>query len=103
MTDAKTHDVDFQGSFFALEVDALTIAWFTGCSGLSLEFDVATFKEGNGSKVVERKRPGKPKYSEDLPRFFAYAHKVAVRYNGLGPLVRLIEPLMGEQRHDVYF
>jgi phage tail-like protein len=64
MTDAKTHDVDFQGSFFALEIDALTIAWFTGCSGLSVEFDVTTFKEGNGSKVVERKRPGKPKYSE---------------------------------------
>src|SRR3989337_3611363 len=64
MTDAKTHDADFQGSFLALEVDALTIAGFTVCSGLSLEFDVATFKEGNGEKVVERKRPGKPKYSE---------------------------------------
>ena len=64
MTDAKTHDADFQGSFFALEIDALTLAWFTGCSGLSLEFDVTTFKEGNGKKVVERKRAGKPKYSE---------------------------------------
>ena len=64
MTDAKTHDADFQGSFFALEIDALTLAWFTGCSGLSLEFDVVTFKEGNGKKVVERKRAGKPKYSE---------------------------------------
>ena len=64
MTDAKTHDADFQGSFFALEIDALTLAWFTGCSGLSLEFDVTTFKEGNGKKVIERKRPGKPKYSE---------------------------------------
>ncbi len=31
---------------------------------MSLEFDVTTFKEGNGKKVVERKRPGKPKYSE---------------------------------------
>jgi phage tail-like protein len=64
VTDAKTHDIDYQGSFFALEVDALTLAWFTGCSGLSLEFDVITFKEGNGKKVVERKRAGKPKYSE---------------------------------------
>ena len=64
MTDAKTHDAEFQGSFFALEIDALTLGWFTGCSGLSLEFDVTTFKEGNGKKVVERKRPGKPKYSE---------------------------------------
>jgi len=64
MTDAKTHDQDFQGSFFALEIDGLTLAWFTGCSGLSLEFDVTTFKEGNGKKVIERKRAGKPKYSE---------------------------------------
>jgi len=64
MTDAKTHDASYQGSFFALEIDSLTLAWFTGCSGLSLEFDVTTFKEGNGKKVVERKRAGKPKYSE---------------------------------------
>jgi phage tail-like protein len=64
MTDAKTHDQDFQGSFFALEIDGLTLGWFTGCSGLSLEFDVTTFKEGNGTKVIERKRAGKPKYSE---------------------------------------
>jgi len=48
-------------------------------------------------------RDGKAKYSEDLPRFFGYAHRVATRYNGLGPLARLLEPLMGERRHDVYF
>ena len=48
-------------------------------------------------------RDGKPKYSEDLPRFFNYAHKVAARYNPLRPLARLIEPLMGAQRRDVYF
>ena len=64
MTDAKTHDADFQGSFFALEIDSLTLGWFTGCSGMSLEYDVTTFKESNGKKVIERKRPGKPKYSE---------------------------------------
>jgi len=64
VTDAKTHDIDFQGSFFALEIDSLTIAWFTGCSGMSLEFDVIEFKEGNGTKVVQRKRAGKPKYTE---------------------------------------
>jgi N-acetylmuramate 1-kinase len=48
-------------------------------------------------------RDGKPKYSEDLPRFFAYAHKVAVRYNGLGPLARLLEPLMGTGRVDAFY
>ncbi|HEX5632902.1 MAG TPA: phosphotransferase, partial [Gemmatimonadales bacterium] len=48
-------------------------------------------------------RDHKPRYSEDLPRFFRYAHHVAARYNGLGPLARLLEPLMGETRTDVFF
>jgi aminoglycoside/choline kinase family phosphotransferase len=48
-------------------------------------------------------RDGKPKYSEDLPRFFAYAYKVAARYNGLGPLAHLLEPLMGATRQDVFY
>jgi aminoglycoside/choline kinase family phosphotransferase len=48
-------------------------------------------------------RDGKPKYSEDLPRFFRYAHRVAVRYNGLGPLAKLLESLLGDERKDVFF
>ena len=40
-------------------------------------------------------RDGKPKYSEDLPRFFAYATRVAHRYRELQPLLALIEPLSG--------
>ncbi len=48
-------------------------------------------------------RDGKPKYSEDLPRFFAYAHKVADRYNGLRPLARLLEPLMGAERTEAFY
>ncbi len=40
-------------------------------------------------------RDGKPKYSADLPRFFAYATKVALRYRELQPLVALLEPLSG--------
>ena len=47
-------------------------------------------------------RDGKPKYSEDLPRFFAYAHRVCTRYNGLGPLAALIEPLAGTGRRAGY-
>ena len=47
-------------------------------------------------------RDAKPKYSEDLPRFFAYAHKVAARYNALRPLSRLLEPLMGAERVEVF-
>ena len=48
-------------------------------------------------------RDGKPQYCEDLPRFFAYAHKVASRYNGLRPLARLLEPLMGAQRTEAFY
>ncbi|MFY7940162.1 MAG: aminoglycoside phosphotransferase family protein, partial [Burkholderiaceae bacterium] len=48
-------------------------------------------------------RDGKPKYSEDLPRFFAYAHKTADRYNSLRPLARLLEPLMGTTRVEAFY
>ena len=47
-------------------------------------------------------RDGKPGYSADLPRFFAYAHKVSARYNVLRPLSRLLEPLMGATRMEVF-
>ena len=40
-------------------------------------------------------RDGKPRYSSDLPRFFAYVTKVAMRYRELAPLVALIEPMSG--------
>jgi aminoglycoside/choline kinase family phosphotransferase len=48
-------------------------------------------------------RDAKPAYSADLPRFFAYAHKVAARYNALRPLSRLLEPLMGATRIDAFY
>jgi hypothetical protein len=48
-------------------------------------------------------RDAKPAYSQDLPRFFAYAHKVSARYNALRPMSRLLEPLMGAQRIDSYY
>ena len=40
-------------------------------------------------------RDGKPGYSADLPRFFAYATRVALRYRELKPLLALIEPMAG--------
>ena len=40
-------------------------------------------------------RDGKPHYASDLPRFFAYANKVALRYAPLAPLARLLAPLSG--------
>ena len=35
----------------------------------------------------------------DLPRFFAYATKVATRYAPLRPLLALIEPMSGLKAH----
>ena len=58
------HDADFQGSFFSLVIDGMTLAYFTACSGISLEFEPITFKQGDGKMIIEKKRPGRPKYSE---------------------------------------
>ncbi len=41
-------------------------------------------------------RDGKPAYAADLPRFFAYAVRVATRYRPLEPLLGLVEPLCGD-------
>jgi aminoglycoside/choline kinase family phosphotransferase len=48
-------------------------------------------------------RDDKPRYADDLPRFFAYAHRVSARYNALRPFSRLLEPLMGAERIDVFY
>ncbi len=42
-------------------------------------------------------RDGKVHYAQDLPRFFAYATKVALRYRPLGPLLALLEPMSGAE------
>ena len=47
-------------------------------------------------------RDGKPRYSTDLPRFFAYATKVILRYQELAPLLALIEPLSGMKTENGY-
>jgi len=36
-------------------------------------------------------RDGKQGYLNDIPRVWTYAHKVCARYQGLGPLLRLLE------------
>ena len=40
-------------------------------------------------------RDSKPRYAQDLPRFFSYATRVASRYAPLTPLLRLLEPMSG--------
>jgi len=41
-------------------------------------------------------RDAKPAYAADLPRFLAYAVRVATRYRPLEPLLALLEPMLGE-------
>ena len=47
-------------------------------------------------------RDGKPAYAEDLPRFFAYATRVATRYAPLRPLLSLLEPMSGLERTEAF-
>ena len=41
-------------------------------------------------------RDGKARYAADLPRFFQYTTRVAMRYAPLRPLLQLLEPLSGQ-------
>jgi N-acetylmuramate 1-kinase len=47
-------------------------------------------------------RDGKARYAADLPRFFGYATKVAMRYGPLRPLLKLLEPLSGKKVGEGY-
>jgi aminoglycoside/choline kinase family phosphotransferase len=47
-------------------------------------------------------RDGKAHYAADLPRFFAYATKVATRYAPLRPLLSLLEPLSGFKSTEAF-
>jgi phage tail-like protein len=52
-------------STFGFELDGVEIANFTGCSGLSVEFDVTEFQSVSAAgKTILRKIPGRPKYTE---------------------------------------
>jgi aminoglycoside/choline kinase family phosphotransferase len=45
-------------------------------------------------------RDGKARYTQDLPRFFAYATRVCLRYGPLKPLLPLLEPMSGQRVGD---
>ncbi len=42
-------------------------------------------------------RDGKARYLDDLPRFFGYVTRVAMRYGPLKPLLSLLEPMSGQR------
>jgi phage tail-like protein len=60
------HDAEFQGAYFAIEIDGKDIAFFTACSGLSIEFEVMEHAHilAKGTMKTVTKIPGRPKYSE---------------------------------------
>lgn len=56
---------EFLGSSFALEIEGVELARFTGCSGLAVNTGVVEFKETLPTgEVVTRKRPGQTSYDD---------------------------------------
>ena len=54
-----------QASYFGLEVDGVNLGFFTACSGLSSEVEVATQKGRTPSgTAIEVKQPGRQSFSE---------------------------------------
>jgi phage tail-like protein len=63
--DLKTHDADFIGSQFTLEIDGVELARFQGVGGLSWETEVVEQKQSTkDGKVKIIKRPGQTKYPD---------------------------------------
>jgi phage tail-like protein len=58
-------DKQVQASYFGLEVDGINLGFFTACSGLSSEVEVATQK-GRTPKgaAIETKQPGRQSFTE---------------------------------------
>lgn len=48
---------------FLVEIDGITVAGFSECSGLSSETDVIEYREGNERALTVRKLPGLTSYS----------------------------------------
>ena len=66
MATADELDIEHLGSQFALELDGLEVGRFTGCSGLSVEFEVVEQKYVDELTGTPRshKRPGRVKYGD---------------------------------------
>lgn len=62
---AAAFDQEHLGSQFALELEGIELARFTGCTGLSINTEVVEYQDtlANGNPVI-RKRPGRTKYED---------------------------------------
>jgi phage tail-like protein len=63
---SNDHDGHFQGSFFGLEIKGVSLAYFTGCTGLSVEFDKMEQKsiQNKGKLKTTIKVAGRAKYAD---------------------------------------
>jgi phage tail-like protein len=61
---ANDVEEEFLGSQFALEIDGVEIARFSGVSGLSYSAEVVEYNEIVEGKLVTHKRPGRTKYDD---------------------------------------
>lgn len=56
---------EFLGSSFALEIESVEVARFTGCTGLTVTTNVVEFKETLATgEIITRKRPGQTSYED---------------------------------------
>ena len=62
---AGAFDQEHLGSQFALELEGIEMARFTGCTGLAINTEVVEYQDtlANGNPVI-RKRPGRTKYED---------------------------------------
>jgi phage tail-like protein len=62
---AAPFDQEHLGSQFALELEGIELARFTGCTGLAINTEVVEYQDtlANGNPVI-RKRPGRTKYED---------------------------------------
>ena len=61
---ADEHDFEHLGSQFALELEGVELARFTGCSGLAITTEVVEYQDSLGGNPITRKRPGRTKYDD---------------------------------------
>lgn len=76
---------EFLGSSFALEIENVELARFTGCSGLAINTNVIEFTETTADgKIVVRKRPGHTTYEDIvLKRGFSKSTAITDWYKGV--------------------
>lgn len=65
MEEANDGYFEYMGSLFALEIEGVEVARFTGVGGLGYEAEVVEFQDTMADgKVVTRKRPGRISYND---------------------------------------